>query len=84
MTASTPNISGISIYIQVDGQLCLAPITAESATLFVGMLPVFQHGQPKEAQLMRLPEEVAKHVAAAGQALARHIESQRAKAQKCQ
>lgn len=66
---STPNITKISVYIEADGKLCLAPIAAECAEMFVGMLPAFQEGSPKAAKLLLMPKDVADHVEAAGRAL---------------
>lgn len=77
---TTSNITGISVYLMIDGQLCLAPIAGEQAAMFVGMLPAFQSGQPKAARLIGMPADVAQHVAAAGEALGKHFE--RAQAQK--
>lgn len=66
---STPNITSISVFIEADGQVCLAPISAELAPLFLGMLPAFQDGQPKAAKMLVMPKEVADHVQAAQRAL---------------
>lgn len=62
-------VEGISVFVKIDGQFCVAPIAADSGVAFVGMLAAFQTGSPKETRLIRLPESVAEHVKAAGQAL---------------
>lgn len=69
MMASIENLEGISVFIKINGEFCLAPIAAESAQMFVGMLSAFQTGAPKETCLIRLPADVAKHVQAAGREL---------------
>lgn len=71
---STPNITKISVYIEADGKVCLAPISAELAPLFLGMLSAFQEGQPKGATLLVMPGEVAAHVHAAQRALGKELE----------
>lgn len=63
------NIQAISVFIQVDGQKCFAPIQPEFAELFMRMLPAFQHGDGKTGTLLVMPEEAARHVEAAGQAI---------------
>lgn len=80
MTAT--QITGISLYLMVDGQLCLAPISPESVHMFVGMLPAFQHDQPKTAKLIAMPPAVAQHIEAASRTLAECIASQHAAAPK--
>ncbi len=64
------NIEAVSVFVMVDGRLCLAPIPAESAPLLVGLIAPLQDGQPKETKLVVMPPSVAKHVEAAGKALA--------------
>lgn len=62
-------VEGISVFVKIDGQFCVVPITAESGEMFIGMLSAFQSGSPKQTRLIRLPEAVSKHVKAAGEAL---------------
>ena len=76
------HVTAISVYLMVDGKLCLAPISPESIHMFVGMLPAFQHGQPKTAKLIAMPPAVAQHIEAASRTLAECIASQHAAAQK--
>lgn len=76
------HVTAISVYLMVDGQLCLAPISPESVHMFVGMLPAFQHDQPKTAKLIAMPPAVAQHIEAASRTLAEFIASQPAAAPK--
>ncbi|KQO23463.1 hypothetical protein [Acidovorax sp. Leaf78] len=62
-------VEGISVFVKIDGQFCVAPIAAESAEAFIGMLSAFQSGSPKQTRLIRLPDGVTEHVKAAGEAL---------------
>ncbi|WP_315128037.1 hypothetical protein [Comamonas antarctica] len=73
------HVTAISIYVMVDGQLCLAPISPDGAAMFIRMLPAFQPGQPEAAKLVAMPAAVAKHVEAAGRALGECVDSQRAR-----
>lgn len=72
MSAVT-NIEAVSVFVVVDGRLCLAPIPAESAPLLIGLIAPLQDGQPKETRLVVMPPSVAEHVEAAGKALGRAI-----------
>lgn len=76
------HVTAISVYLMVDGQLCLAPISPESVHMFVGMLPAFQHDQPKTAKLIAMPPAVAQHIEAASRTLAECIANQHAAAPK--
>lgn len=75
---SASHVTAISVYLVVDGKLCMAPISPESATMFVGMLPAFQQGQPAAARLIGMPPSVAQHVEAAGRALGEVILARKA------
>lgn len=74
------NVQGISVFVQIDGHKCFAPIDAESMELFVRMLPSFQPSQDGNPYLLVLPKEAAEHAEAAGRAIAAAIqEKQKAK-----
>ena len=62
-------VTAVSVFVEVDGSPCLAPIAPEAAQAFLAMLAAFQSGQPTATNLIRLPESVAKHVRAAGRAI---------------
>lgn len=64
------NITAITVLVEIDGQICLAPINPETAHVFIGMLPVYQPSNGKTAQLIKLPPDITKHVYAIGKALA--------------
>lgn len=64
---SQPNITAISIFIEVDGRLCLAPIAPESAQIFVGMLSSYQSNPDKGTTLYPIPDEARDCVYRAGQ-----------------
>lgn len=72
------NLEGISVFVKINGEFCLAPIAAESAETFVGMISAFQAGAPKETRLICLPADVAAHVKAAGQAIGKAVDAARA------
>ena len=69
------NIAGISVYIEVDGRQCFAPIKPECAELFIGMLPAFQALDSRKARMIEMPESVWKHVRAAGTAMEKAIDA---------
>lgn len=75
--ATIKNIEGISVFVQINGEFCLAPIAAESAEIFAGMIAAFQSGASKETRLIRLPADVARHVQAAGRAIGGAIDAAR-------
>lgn len=64
------NITAIMTLVEIDGQVCLAPIDPERYMLFVGMLSAYQTGDQKESRLIRLPPDIAEHVYAISKALA--------------
>jgi hypothetical protein len=75
-------IDGITLLIAVDGKLCLAPIKAEAAELFVGLLPPLQPGDPeKGTMLLNLPPHLAQMAQELGTALQDHVAKARAQAQ---
>lgn len=78
LSMNASQITGISVYLMVDGQLCLAPIFPECAAMFVGMLPAFQRDQPEAAKLIAMPPAVAVHIEAASRALAECVDKQSA------
>ena len=59
-------IQRISVFVEIDGRVCLVPIAPEKAEIFIGMLPAFQSGEQKEARLIVLSPKVVEHVTAAG------------------
>lgn len=67
--ATLDKVEGISVFVKIDGQFCVAPIAADCGDAFIGMLSAFQSGPPQQTRLIRLPDEVTKHVKAAGEAL---------------
>ena len=71
------NIEAISVFLKIDGRVVLAPIASKSAQLFVGMLPAFQEGQPKQAKMYVMPPEVTVHIENAGRALGGVMEKKR-------
>ena len=66
---SNHKIDAISVFIQIDGQTCLAPIDQSNADFFLKMLSAFQTGSPPETKLIKLPKDVADKVAAVGTAI---------------
>lgn len=66
------NITAIMTLVEIDGQVCIAPIDPERYLLFVGMLPAYQAGDQKAAKLVKLPRDIAEHVYAISKALAAH------------
>lgn len=72
-------ITAINVFVEVDGKQHIAFIDGESANLFIGMLGAFQRGQPKNATLVPLHDDVSKHLIATRSALLKRIESQQAK-----
>ena len=46
MMASIENLEGISVFVKINGEFCLAPIATESAEIFIGMIAAFQSGTP--------------------------------------
>lgn len=71
-------IEAVSVFVMLDGRLCLAPIPTQSEAILIGLIAPLQDGQPKETKLVVMPPSVAKHVQAAGKALGYAIK-QRAK-----
>ena len=63
------NITGISLFIEVDGRQCFAPIKPECAEIFIGMLAAFQDSDGRAARLLQVPDSVWQHVKAAGRAM---------------
>lgn len=73
-------ITAINVFVEVDGQQCLAILDHRMTDLFIGMLGAYQTGQPKEARLSKLPDSATEHLLATRRAILKHIA--RAKAQK--
>lgn len=72
------DVTAISVFLKVNGRLCLAPISPDCAAMFVSMLPAFQHGQPEAAKLVAMPLAVAVHIEAAGRALGECVTKEQA------
>lgn len=53
------NITAINVFIEVDGEQCMAVIDGTRVEMFMGMLPAFQSKGAARAELVRLPAEVA-------------------------
>lgn len=73
-------ITAINVFVEVDGQQCLAVIDHRMADLFMGMLGAYQAGQPNGARLSKLPDSATEHLLATRRAILEHIERQRAQA----
>lgn len=73
------NVTAINVFIEVDGKQCIAPIYEPMAPMFIGMLGAYQHDQPKDARLIKLPDDVAEHLLNARRALQAHFDAARAK-----
>ena len=71
-------ITAINVLVEVDGKQHIAPIRAEAADLFMGMLGAFQKEGAAGATLVPLHDDVAKHLIATRRALLKRIEAQRA------
>ena len=69
----TPNITAISIFVEVDGRLCLAPITPESAEIFVSMLSAYQDKPDQGTTLYPVPDEARECVYRAGQVISERM-----------
>ena len=77
------NVTAINVFIEIDGKQYIAPVTAESAELFIGMLPAFQSGKQSSTQLVPLHDDIAKHLLAMRRALLdrfQHLEAEKRKA----
>lgn len=72
-------ITAINVFVEVDGNQHIAFIDGESASLFIGMLGAFQRGQPKNATLVPLHDDVSQHLIATRRALLKQIEAKQAK-----
>lgn len=68
------NITAINVFIEIDGQQCIAPIKPESANIFMHMLPSFQGNEdPKAgANLSKLPPAAVDHLLATRRAIWEH------------
>ena len=75
-----PNITAISVFVELDGRLCLAPIAPDSAQLFVSMLSVYQGDPDKGVTLYPVPDEARACVYQAGQIIGERINKGRGKA----
>lgn len=73
------NITAINVFVEVDGKQHIAFIDGESANLFIGMLGTFQRGQPKQATIVPLHDDVSKHLIATRRALLKQIKAKQAK-----
>ena len=61
-TMDMGEITSINVYVEIDGQQCIAIIDPQMAQMFMGMLGAYQPGQPDGARLTRLPDEVSGHL----------------------
>lgn len=75
-------VTAINVFVEVDGQQCLAIIDPAMASSFMHMLPAFQKGQPDDARLSALPDEVAEHLIKLRRTLLERIKAKRTQAQK--
>lgn len=69
------NITAISVFIEVDDRLCLAPISPESAQIFVSMLSAYQINPDKGTTLYPVPDEARACVYRAGQIIGERIQN---------
>lgn len=67
------NITAISVFIEIDGRLCLAPIAPDSAQIFVNMLSAYQSNPEKGVTLYPVPDEARECVYLAGQIIGERI-----------
>ena len=72
-TDQQPRITAISVFVEIDGRLCLAPIAPESAQMFVSMLSAYQSNPDKGATLYPVPDEARACVYQAGQIIGGRI-----------
>lgn len=79
MTTEQINIEALALYVRVDGNTFLAPISPDRAAMFLGMVAAFQADTPEKTRLIRMPDSVGDLVDAAGQELGRHIEAVKSK-----
>ena len=70
-------ITAINVFIEVDGKQYIAPIRADAADLFMGMLGAFQKDENQRATLIPLHDDVSKHLIATRRALLKRIEAQK-------
>ncbi|MDH1335849.1 hypothetical protein N5D77_18150 [Comamonas thiooxydans] len=70
-------ITAINVFIEVDGKQHIAPIRADAADLFMGMLGAFQKDEKHRATLIPLHDDVSEHLIATRRALLKRIEAQR-------
>ena len=68
---SAHKITAASVFIEVNGELCLAPI--ESPEMLVHILPMCQAGTSSETRLVKMPPEVTKLVMKAGQIIGKRV-----------
>ena len=73
-------ITAINLFIEVDGKQYIAPIRADAADLFMGMLGAFQKDATKGATLIPLHDDVSEHLIATRRALLKRIEAQKGQA----
>ncbi|MEG0937941.1 MAG: hypothetical protein RSE32_03330 [Comamonas sp.] len=72
-TDQQPRITAISVFVEFDGRLCLAPIAPESAQIFVSMLSAYQSNPDKGVTLYPVPDEARECVYQAGQIIGAQI-----------
>ena len=72
-------ITAINVFVEVDGKQHIAFIDGDSAELFIGMLGAFQRGQPRNATLVPLHEDVSNQLIATRRELLKQIEAKQAK-----
>lgn len=73
------NITAINVFIEIDGQQCIALIKPEMAHIFMGMLSSFQGSEdPKAgANLSKLPPAAAEHLLATRRAIWEHVQKEK-------
>lgn len=72
---STPNITAINVFIEVDGKQCIAVIDHQMKDIFLGMLPAYQ-GRPgpnASINLATLPPAASEHLIECRRAILEHI-----------
>lgn len=73
-SALANDVTAINVFIEIDGKHCIALIDPAKAEIFLGMLPVAQHGEKQSAELVTLPDSVTKHLLNTRRAILEHVQ----------
>lgn len=77
-------VTAINVFIEVDGQQCIAMIDTAMASYFMHILPAFQKSQPEAIRLVSLPDEVTAHLLDLRRTFLAHLEAVKAKRSQAQ